>query len=49
MIKLLPPLPDDEKYVSFGVVLLFTKIPWDETIDYIIESIYPYKKTTTNL
>ena len=44
MIKLLPPLPDDEKYISFGVVLLFTKTPWDETIDYIIESIYTYKK-----
>ena len=44
MTKRLPPLPDDEEYVSYDVVSLFTKIPLDETIDYIIESIYTYKK-----
>ena len=44
MIKRLPPLPDDEEYVSYDVVSLFTNIPLDETIDYIIESIYTYKK-----
>ena len=43
MIKRLPPLPDDQEYVSYNVVSLFTKIPLDETTDYIIESIYTYK------
>ena len=27
MIKRLPPLPDDEEYVSYNVVSLFTNIP----------------------
>ena len=44
MIKRLPPLPDDEEYVSYDIVSLFTNIPLDETIDYIIESIYTDKK-----
>ena len=44
MIKRLPPLPDDEEYVSYDVVSLFTNIPLDETIDYIIERIYTHKK-----
>ena len=44
MIKCLPPLPDDEEYVSYELVSLFTNIPLDETIDYIIESIYTHKK-----
>ena len=39
LIKRLPPLPDDEEYVSYNVVSLFTNTPLDETIDYIIESI----------
>ena len=43
MIKRLPPLSDEE-YVSYDVVSLFTNIPLDETIDYIIESIYTHKK-----
>ena len=44
MIKRLPPLPDDEEYVPYDAVSLFTNIPLDETIDYIIESIYTQKK-----
>ena len=44
MIKHLPPLPDDEEYVSYDVVSLFTNIPLDETIDYMKESIYTHKK-----
>ena len=43
MIKRLPPLPDDEEYVSFNVVSLFTNIPLDEATDYKIENIYTYK------
>ena len=42
-IKRLPPLPDDQEYVSYDVVSLFTNILLDETID-IIESIYTPKK-----
>ena len=49
MIKRLPPLPDDEEYVSYNAVSLFANIPLDETIDYIIENIYTHKKATTNL
>ena len=37
MIKRLSPLPDDEEYVSSDITL-------DETIDYIIGSIYTHKK-----
>ena len=33
MIKRLAPLPDDEEYVSYDVVSLFTNITLDETID----------------
>ena len=44
MIKRLTPLTDDEEYVSYDVVSLFTNIPLDETIDYIIKSIYTHKK-----
>ena len=44
MLKRLPPLPDDEEYVSYDLVSLFTNIPLDETIDYIIESIYTHEK-----
>ena len=43
MIKRLPPLPDDEEYVSYDVVSLFTNALLDETID-IIDSVYTHKK-----
>ena len=42
MTKHLPPLQDD-RYISYDVVLLFTNIPLDETINHIIESIYTDK------
>ena len=32
-----------EEYVSYDVVSLFTNIPLDETIDYVIENIYTHK------
>ena len=44
MIKHFPSLPDDEEYVSYDVASLFTNILLDETIDFIIESIYTHKK-----
>ena len=43
MIKRLPPLPDGEEYVSCDGVSLFTNIPLDETLDYIMQSIYTHK------
>ena len=44
MIKQLPPLSQDEEYVSYDVESLFTNVPLHETIDYIIEEIYINKK-----
>ena len=43
MIKELPPLQKNEKYVSYDVDSLFTNIPLKETIDYIIHKIYNEK------
>ena len=39
MIKHLQSLQDDVEYVPYDIVLLFTNITLDETIDYITESI----------
>ena len=44
MLSNLPPLLEDEEDVSYDVESLFTNIPIKETIDYIIEQIYTYKK-----
>ena len=44
MIKNQTPLSPDEEYVSYDVVSLFTKIPVEETIEYIIYQIYNEKK-----
>ena len=44
VIKRLRSFPDDEKYVSYNVVLLSTNILLGDTIGYIIESIYTHKK-----
>ena len=44
MIKDLPPLKDDEEYVSYDVESLFTNVPVRETIDFIIDQIYTEKK-----
>ena len=44
MIKNQAPLSSDEKYVSYNVDSLFTNIPVEETIKYIIHQIYNKKK-----
>ena len=43
-LKNLPPLKDDEEYVSYDVESLFTNIPLKETIGYILEQIYVHNK-----
>ena len=43
-IKNLPLLPQDEECVSYDVEALFTNVPLQETIDYIIDEIYVNKK-----
>ena len=44
MLSSIPPLQDDEKDVSYDVESLFTNIPIVETINYITDQIYVYKK-----
>ena len=44
MLSSFPPLQDDEEDVSYDVESLFTNIPIQETINYIIEQIYVHKK-----
>ena len=44
MIKNQAPLSSDEEYVSYDVDSLFTNIPIEETIEYIIHQIYNEKK-----
>ena len=44
LLKDLPPLKDDEEYVSYNVESLFTNNPLKETIDYILEQIYVHNK-----
>ena len=39
MLKDLPPLNNNEEYVSYGVDSLFTNIALKEAIDYILEEI----------
>ena len=38
------PLHSNEEYVSYDVDSLFTSIPLSETIDFIIDEIYVWKK-----
>ena len=40
----IPPLQDDEENVLYDVESLFTNIPIQETINYVIEQIYVQKK-----
>ena len=40
MLRDLPPLNNDEEYVSYDVDSLFKNIPLKETIDDILEEIY---------
>ena len=44
LLKDLPPLKDDEEYVSYDIEPLFTNIPLKETFDYILEQIYDHNK-----
>ena len=46
MLSSIPPLQDDEEDVSYDAESLFTNIPIQETINYIIEQIYVHKKLT---
>ena len=46
MLSSIPPLQDDEEDISYDVGSLFTNIPIQETINYIIEQIYVHKKLT---
>ena len=44
MLSSILSLQDDEEDVSYDVVSLFTNIPTEETINYIIGPIYVHKK-----
>ena len=44
MIKNQTPLSTDEEYVSYDVDSLFTNIPVEKTIEYVIHQIYNEKK-----
>ena len=44
VLRDLPPLNNDEEYVSYDVDSLFKNIPPKETIDYILEKIYVNRK-----
>ena len=46
MLSSIPPLQDDEEDVSYDVESLFTNIPIQETVKYIIKQIYVHKKLT---
>ena len=43
-IKNIPPLQEDEEDVSYDMESLFSNIPINETIDYILDQIYNEKK-----
>ena len=44
LIKEVPPLQEDEEDVSYNTESLFTNIPINDTIDYILEQIYVQHK-----
>ena len=44
LIKELPPLKEDEEDVSYDIESLFTNIPINDTIDYILDQIYVQHK-----
>ena len=44
IIREQPPLLPDEQYVSYDVESLFTNVPINDTINYILEEIYVHKK-----
>ena len=43
MLSSIPPLQDGEVDVSYDIDSLYTNIPVEETINYIIEQIYVHK------
>ena len=44
MIKELPPLKEDEEDISYDIESLFTNIPINATIDYILDQVYDQRK-----
>ena len=46
MLSSIPPLQGDEEDVSYDAESLFTNIPIEETVSYIIEQIYVHKNLT---
>ena len=44
MLSSIPPLQENEEDVSYDAESLFTNIPTEKTINYIIVQIYVYKK-----
>ena len=44
MLSSIPPLQDNEEDVSYDAESLFTNIPTEKTINYIIVQIYVHKK-----
>ena len=44
LIQNLPPLHNDEEYVSYDVESVFTNVPVKDTIEYILDQIYVEKK-----
>ena len=44
LIKELPPIKEDEEDVSYDIESLFTNIPINDTIDYILDDIYVQHK-----
>ena len=43
MLSSIPPLQDDQEDVSYDVESLFTNIPIEETINYIMEQSYVFE------
>ena len=46
MLSSIPLLQNDEKDVSYNVESLFTNIPIEETINYVIDQNYVHEKLT---
>ena len=43
------PLKEDEEDLSYDVESLFTNVPINDTVDYILHEIYEKKKTETDM
>ena len=44
MLSSIPPVQDDKEDISYHVESLFTNIPIEETINYVIDQNYAHKK-----